>query len=228
LRVTSTSKKSGKRRTWHPYSLYHFPPVSASSFFSFPPSSPGDVIVQNGAGSTVGQTVIQLAAAKGVKTVNLVRHGGDWSKVVAHLQGLGATTVVAEEQAGKHEFRKTLADVGAGKLGLNATGGAAAGLVARALAPGATLVTYGSSSGRPVSAPLDLFTHKDLTLRGFNLDKAVGSGDKAARDTLAREAVAAVANGSIKLLVAREPFRDFGVALGRTLQPHQRKVVLVF
>jgi mitochondrial enoyl-[acyl-carrier protein] reductase / trans-2-enoyl-CoA reductase len=186
------------------------------------------VLVQNGAGSTVGQAVIQIAAAKGVKTVNLVRHGGEWAKVVAHLQGLGATTVVAEEQAGKHEFRKTLADVGAGTIGLNSTGGAAAGLVARALAPGATLVTYGSSSGRPVSAPLDLFTHKDLSLRGFNLEASLGKLDKAERDAFARDAVAAVANGSIKLLVAREPFRDFNVALGRTLSPHQRKVVLVF
>lgn len=33
----------------------------------------GDVIVQNAANSTVGQAVIQLAKAKGVKTINVIR-----------------------------------------------------------------------------------------------------------------------------------------------------------
>ena len=33
----------------------------------------GDVIVQNGANSAVGQSVIQLAKARGVKTINIIR-----------------------------------------------------------------------------------------------------------------------------------------------------------
>jgi trans-2-enoyl-CoA reductase len=38
-----------------------------------PRSRPGDTVVQNGAGSGVGRAVIQLAAARGVRTVNIVR-----------------------------------------------------------------------------------------------------------------------------------------------------------
>lgn len=33
----------------------------------------GDVIIQNGANSLVGQTVVQLAHARGIKTINLIR-----------------------------------------------------------------------------------------------------------------------------------------------------------
>lgn len=33
----------------------------------------GDWLIQNGANSAVGQAVIQIAAARGVKTINLVR-----------------------------------------------------------------------------------------------------------------------------------------------------------
>ena len=34
----------------------------------------GDVIVQNGANSTVGQSIIQIAKSKGIKTVNIIRN----------------------------------------------------------------------------------------------------------------------------------------------------------
>lgn len=34
---------------------------------------PGDVVVQNAANSAVGHAVIQIAAAKGIKTINIVR-----------------------------------------------------------------------------------------------------------------------------------------------------------
>jgi len=50
----------------------------------------GSVLVQNCALSTVGQCVIQYAAAKGVKTVNIARRHNDWDNRVHHLQGLGA------------------------------------------------------------------------------------------------------------------------------------------
>lgn len=192
----------------------------------------GDVVVQNNGASTVAQAVVQLAAAKGVRTVTLVRPGTgpEWDQLVPHLTSLGATLVASEEEAGRHEFAKTLKDLPAGVLGLNSSGGAAATLVARSLAQGATLVTYGTAGRRPaITVPLDLFTARDLTLRGFNLDAAVKAGARAARDAEVAGAVKAVADGSVKLLVAREPFKDFAAALERTYRPsNQRKVVLTF
>ncbi len=59
----------------------------------------GGVLVQNNAGSTVGQAVIVYAASKGIKTVNIMRARDNWDDMVKHLQGLGATLVVKEDFA---------------------------------------------------------------------------------------------------------------------------------
>jgi len=48
------------------------------------PSLPGDVVVQNGATSMVGQCVIQLAQLSNVQTVNLVR-----DRYVQHTEAYG-------------------------------------------------------------------------------------------------------------------------------------------
>lgn len=38
-----------------------------------PVNTEGDVIIQNGANSMVGLSVIQIAAARGIKTLNIIR-----------------------------------------------------------------------------------------------------------------------------------------------------------
>jgi len=42
---------------------------------------PGDWIIQNGANSAAGQAVIQIAAARGLKTINCVRN-----RFVTHIR----------------------------------------------------------------------------------------------------------------------------------------------
>ena len=59
---------------------------------------PGDVVVQNGATSSVGQAVIQLARARGLRTVNVVRERPDWDATVGWLNDLGADLVTTEER----------------------------------------------------------------------------------------------------------------------------------
>jgi len=184
----------------------------------------GDAVAQSGADSLTGQAVVQLAAARGLRSVSVARGNpaGGWAKFAQHMAGVGATLCVSEEAAARHDFARLLADVPAPRLGLNGSGGAAAGAVARALGQGATLVSYGGaapSGGRAsaLQAPLALFTQRDLTLRGFSLARAAAAMAKPARDAEAREAVAAAASGSVKLLVAREPMADFKAALPRAL-----------
>ena len=147
-----------------------------------------------------------------------------------HLTSLGATLVVSEEQAGRHEFAKTLADLPKASLGLNSSGGAAAALVARALAHSSTLVTYGTQSRHAaVNAPLDLFTAADLTFKGFNASTYLSGLSKEARDAAARDAAALNMAGKVKLLVVREPFAQFSDALKRAYAVGaERQVTLVF
>jgi trans-2-enoyl-CoA reductase len=58
---------------------------------------PGDVIMQNGANSMVGQAVIQMAREMGVKTINIVREQRPNIKgVIRTLQGMGGDIVVPD------------------------------------------------------------------------------------------------------------------------------------
>ncbi len=176
--------------------------------------------MQNNGMSMVGQAVTQLASAAGARCLSLVRLAPgrelSWAEIVPHLTSIGAALVVSEDEASRHEFAKTLKDLPPAVLGFNSSGGAAATLVARSLGRGATLVTYGSAARRPaVALPLDVFTAGDLRARGFNAAAHLASLSKTDRDAVAQSAAALVSTGAVKLLVAREPFRDFGDALGR-------------
>ena len=189
----------------------------------------------NDGASLVSQAVVQLAARAGVKAVTLIREGTGpaFDALSPHLTALGAALVVSEANAATHAFAKTLRDFKGAVLGLNASGGAAALTTARALAPRATLVTYGTPSRRTpaLTAPLDLFTVSDLTLRGFSLGAWAERTQKEGRDGEVAAAARAVGGAApaIKLLVAREPFADFALALKRATAPGtERPIVLTF
>ena len=197
--------------------------------------SAGDVVVLNDGGNLVSQAVVQLAAARGVKTLSLLREGSGpaFASLSPHLTALGASLVCGEDAAASHAFKKSLADFKGAVLGLNASGGAAALATARALAPRGTLVTYGAAArGRAaIAAPLDLFTAADLTLRGYSLTRWAAAAPKEARDKAVAAAFAAVAGAqpAVRLLVAREPFADFAQALKRVGSAgNERPVVLLF
>ena len=196
-------------------------------------------MVQNNGGSLIAQAVIQLARAKGVRTITLVAPGGaiEWSALQPHLTALGGTLVLSEADALKHEFLKTIKDLPPGALGLNGSGGAAASAVAHALRQGATLVTYGASRRKEaaLTAPLSFFTESALTAKGFSLHAwARARGEKALRADIAAAALACSAeegkpHAAATFLVAREPFEDFAAALKRTTAAvTDRPVVLRF
>lgn len=204
------------------YSISFLVPQAAVS----PVSSAGDTIVQNNAGSAVGQAVVQVAAQHGLRTLNIVQSNGAFEDVSTHLKAFGGSVVISDAHAARYEFvTKVLADLPKAKLGLNGAGGAAASAVARALAPGSTMVTY-DSNGKPVSAPLSWFTQQALTLQGFNLAAKLASMPKAELDKVVEDALAQVAAGKFKVLVAREPAKDFELALKRALSTPERQIVL--
>lgn len=123
---------------------------------------PGDWVVQNAANSGVGRAIIQIARARGLRTVNIVRRAG----LAAELQALGAE-VVLEEGSGLAQRISAALDGAPLWLGLNAVGGECALALAKALAPSGTLVTYGAMAKQPLHIPNGLLIFKDLILRGF-------------------------------------------------------------
>ncbi|TPX48314.1 hypothetical protein SeMB42_g03047 [Synchytrium endobioticum] len=124
---------------------------------------PGDVLVQNGANSAVGQAVVQLSAAWGLTSLNIVRARPDMGELVGRLGGLGASRVWTEDGVDVREARA----LGRVRLALDCVGGASAANMARVLGDDGHMVTYGGMSRVPVSIPASGFIFRNLTCHGF-------------------------------------------------------------
>ncbi len=124
---------------------------------------PGDWLMQNAANSGVGQYVIQLAAAKGIKTVNLVRD----TACAPTLEKLGADLILADDDSARDHLPGNCKPA----LALNAVGGDSATRVMGMLAPDATLVTYGAMSRKALKVPNSFLLFRNLSLQGFWLTR---------------------------------------------------------
>lgn len=126
----------------------------------------GDWIVQNAANSAAGRCVIQIAAALGFRTVNVVRR----EELVPELEALGGDVVVTEEC----DLRKEIESLCSGqrpRLALNAVGGASALNLANALEDRGVIVTYGAMGRQPLKIPNGLLIFRNLRFEGFWLKK---------------------------------------------------------
>ncbi|KAI9476433.1 MAG: hypothetical protein EXX96DRAFT_577182 [Benjaminiella poitrasii] len=134
----------------------------------------GDYVIQNGGNSAVGQAVIQIAKAWGLKTINVVRDRPDFDKLRQELIDLGATHVVVDESLGNFENKKEIKSW-FGKntplLGLNCVGGKNATEMAKYLGANGHYVTYGAMSKKPLSLPASLLIFKNITFHGFWVSK---------------------------------------------------------
>ncbi|KAG2012405.1 hypothetical protein GB937_007236 [Aspergillus fischeri] len=132
-------------------------------------------LIQNGANSGVGRAAIQLAREWGIKTINVVRERKTPEETDAlkkELYDLGANAVVTESELLSGEFKNMVREfTRQGKepirLALNCVGGKSATALAKTLAPGSHLVTYGAMSKQPVALPSGLLIFKNLVFDGF-------------------------------------------------------------
>uniref|UniRef100_A0A8C4J3A2 Enoyl-[acyl-carrier-protein] reductase, mitochondrial n=1 Tax=Dromaius novaehollandiae TaxID=8790 RepID=A0A8C4J3A2_DRONO len=128
---------------------------------------PGDSVIQNGANSGVGQAVIQIAKASGIRTINVVRDRPDLPKLVERLMSLGADHVITEEMLRKPDMKDLFKSIPKPRLALNCVGGKSTTEMLRHLQPKGTVVTYGGMAKQPVMVPVSAFIFKDVKLRGF-------------------------------------------------------------
>lgn len=125
----------------------------------------GDVIIQNGANSSVGQLVHQICKARGIISVGVVRDRPNKDALCEYLKCLGATEVLIEGETRttdifKKKYKKPI-------LGLNCIGGKSATEVARTLENSGILVTYGGMSREPLTISTASLIFKDITLKGY-------------------------------------------------------------
>lgn len=173
----------------------------------------GDVIIQNGANSMVGLSVIQMAKARGIKTINIIRDRQNQESVISQLKEFGGDIVVTESYANSANMKKLVSDLPKPKLALNGVGGQSSRAVARFLADKGTMVTYGGMSMQPVTIPTSPFIFNDITLRGFWLTRWVETHSKESRQKMLDEIAQLIKQKKLVLFTETFKFADFESAL---------------
>ncbi|XP_020579742.1 probable trans-2-enoyl-CoA reductase, mitochondrial [Phalaenopsis equestris] len=182
----------------------------------------GDSIVQNGATSIVGQCIIQLAKIKGVSSINIIRDRLDSEEVKEKTKKLGADLVYTESQLSVKNVKSLLDGIPEPLLGFNCIGGDSASLVLKFLRQGGTMVTYGGMAKKPITMSTSSFIFKDLSLRGFWLQKLMSSDSTMVCRPKMDYLLNLVQSGKLKYEMELAPFSDFNIALQKAMGKHGR------
>lgn len=171
------------------------PPTALLMLEQFVDLQPGDWVVQNAANSAVGRCVIQIARARGIRTLNVVRRPG----LKAELTSLGADVVVTEEVDLRKEMKALCGEKAA--LALNAVGGPSALNLANALHPAGCHVTYGAMGRQPVKIPNGLLIFSGIRFCGFWLTRWKSKADASGVSRVFGELSSLVRAGQLRIAV---------------------------
>lgn len=173
------------------------PPTALLMLRDFVDLQPGDWVIQNAANSAVGSYLIQLAAMRGLKTVNVVRR----EAAVEGVRQLGGDVVLVDGD----KLAKRVAEATGGariRLGIDAIGGESTDRLASCLAEGGVLVNYGMMSGESCRVSAASFVFRDVTLRGFWLAKWFRKASPAEQQAVFGEIAQGIISGKLHARVA--------------------------
>jgi trans-2-enoyl-CoA reductase len=122
----------------------------------------GDWIVQDAANSTVGQYIVQIARARGIRTINIVRS----EEAATRVRNLGGDVVVTESPDLAAVVRDAVKNASI-KLAIDCVGGPLSDVLADLLAENGTLVVYGALAQKAVEVSPIRFITKNIQVRGF-------------------------------------------------------------
>lgn len=174
-------------------------PLSAISLLEYLDVNEGDWIVQNTANGAVGRLLAQLAAARGVRVLGLVRRAAG----VDELAAAGIHDVVATDA---ENWRERAAEITGGasiRAGVDSVGGKASGDVLSLLGENGTLVVFGAMAAPVMELASGDVIFRQLTVRGFWGSKISAAMDPAHRAALIGEIMQRVAQGNLELPVSQ-------------------------
>ena len=173
------------------------PPTALLMLREFVGLQPGEWVIQNAANSGVGAYLIQLAARRGLRTVNIVRR----ESAVQAVLDLGGDVVLVDGES----LAKRVGEATGGaaiRLGIDAVGGAATDRLATCLTERGVLVNYGAMSGEPCQVSPASFVFRDLSLRGFWLSRWFKEANAQQRALVFSEVAGLIAQGALHARVA--------------------------
>ncbi|XP_040899873.1 enoyl-[acyl-carrier-protein] reductase, mitochondrial [Toxotes jaculatrix] len=183
---------------------------------------PGDTVIQNAANSGVGQAVIQIAAARGLNTINVIRDRPEFTQLSSRLKAIGATHVIKEETLRRPEIKELFKTCPKPKLALNGVGGKSATELLRHLQIGGSMVTYGGMAKQPVTVPVSALIFKDVKVRGFWVTqwKRDHSNDETAFRAMLDELCSLIQQGKLTAPACTEVgLQHYNKALDAAMQP---------
>ncbi|WP_344792230.1 zinc-binding dehydrogenase [Gryllotalpicola daejeonensis] len=173
-------------------------PFSAIALLETLRLEPGQWLVQNAANGAVGRLLAQLAAARGVHVVGLVRR----AEGVAELAAQGIDGVVATDDPA---WREQVAALTGGEpiaVGVDSVGGASSGEVLSLLAENGRLVVFGAMASPIMNLASGDVIFKNITVSGFWGLKVSAAMPAAERGALLGELVTRIHEGALTLPVS--------------------------
>jgi NADPH2:quinone reductase len=199
-------------------------PFSAIALLDFLEVSEGDWIVQNTANGAVGRLVAQLAAARGVKVLGLVRRTAG----VEELREQGIEQVVATDDDGWRDRVRELVGDAPILAGVDSVGGSAAGDVVSLLAEDGVLVVFGAMASPTLEIASGDVIFKQVVIKGFWGSKVFPAMAREKRGALMGELVAGIGAGTLTLPVEQVfALEDIADAARASMAPGRRGKVLL-
>jgi NADPH:quinone reductase-like Zn-dependent oxidoreductase len=173
------------------------PPTASLLLSEYVDLKEGDWVIQSAANSAVGGYLVQLAKARGINVVSVVRR----ESAVAGLEALGAECVLVDgPDLAKRVRQATGAKM---KLAVDAVAGETFGRLGDTLEKGGTLVNYGAMSLEPISMQAGGLIFNDITVRGFWLVHWFERASKEARQALYGDLTMQIAKGTLHAPIDR-------------------------
>jgi NADPH:quinone reductase-like Zn-dependent oxidoreductase len=199
-------------------------PFSAIALLDFLEVSEGDWIVQNTANGAVGRLVAQLAAARGVHVLGLVRRTAG----VDELREQGIERVVATDDDGWRDRVREIVGDAPIVAGVDSVGGPAAGDVVSLLAEDGVLVVFGAMASPTLEISSGDVIFKQVVIKGFWGSKVFPAMAREKRAALMGELVTGIGSGTLTLPVEKVyALEDIADAARASMAPGRRGKVLL-
>jgi len=189
--------------------------------------NPGDVVLYNGATSSVGQSIAQIAKAKGLRTIGILSYPRtDYDQSIQRLLNYG-DLIVTEDLPRTVTYKRLVSDYPVPSLALDCLSGPTAVSMARLLKPGGTLVSYGAMSRKPLLLPSSLLLHNNIQVKGFWLERWLETQPKDEIVRLLGELVTLVRDRKLRMWFDSVPLSKLSYAFTKaTERGAERKVIL--
>lgn len=199
-------------------------PFSALSLLDSLGLDEGDWLIHNAANGAVGRLVAQLAPARGINVVGLVRR----SAGVDELADAGIGRVVATDTEGWQDRVRAIVGDARISVGVDSVGGDSSGDVLSLLGERGTLVSFGAMASETMSIASGDVIFKQATVKGFWGSKVSAAMALEDRRRLMGELFARLTDGTIALPVeAIYPFEDIAEAARANFAPGRAGKILL-